>query len=47
MNRRVNSIVFRLSLRPAPWRSLEILDRITEIVPPKKRSDVVTAVIFR
>ena len=36
MNREVNSISNRLSLRPPQRRSLEILDRITEIVPPKK-----------
>ena len=36
MNRHVNAIAGRLSLRPPQQRSLEILDRITEIVPPKK-----------
>ena len=36
MNRHVNAIAGRLSLRPPQRRSLEILDRITEIVPPKK-----------
>ncbi|MEA3643510.1 MAG: DEAD/DEAH box helicase family protein, partial [Lamprobacter sp.] len=36
MNRHVNAISGRLSLRPPQRRSLEILDRITEIVPPRK-----------
>ena len=36
MNRHVNAIAGRLSLRPPQRRSLEILDRITEIVPPEK-----------
>jgi len=40
MNRHVNAIAGRLSLRPPQRRSLEILDRITEIVPPKKEVDV-------
>jgi type III restriction enzyme len=40
MNRHVNAIAGRLSLRPPQRRSLEILDRITEIVPPKKGADV-------
>lgn len=39
MNRQVNAIAGRLSLRPPQRRSLEILDRITEIVPPKKGYD--------
>jgi type III restriction enzyme len=39
MNRHVNAIAGRLSLRPPQHRSLEILDRITEIVPPKKGYD--------
>ena len=43
MNRHVNAIAGRLSLRPPQRRSLEILDRITEIVPPKKGSDVTVA----
>src|SRR5262247_2122722 len=43
MNRHVNAIAGRLSLRPPQRRSLEILDRITEIVPPKKGSDVAAA----
>ncbi|MBI5410421.1 MAG: DEAD/DEAH box helicase family protein [Nitrospirae bacterium] len=43
MNRHVNAIAGRLSLRPPQRRSLEILDRITEIVPPKKGADVSAA----
>lgn len=44
MNRHVNAIVGRLSLRPPQRRSLEILDRITEIAPPRKEVDT-TAVL--
>jgi len=40
MNRHVNAIAGRLSLRPPQRRSLEILDRITEIAPPRKDADV-------
>jgi len=40
MNRHVNSIAGRLSLRPPQRRSLEILDRITEIIPPNKEVDL-------
>jgi type III restriction enzyme len=36
MNRHVNPIAGRLSLRPPQRESLEILDRITEITPPRK-----------
>src|SRR6266446_1008932 len=43
MNRHVNTIAARLSLRPPQWHSLEILDRVTEIVPPKKGSDIAAA----
>jgi hypothetical protein len=43
MNRHVNAISGRLSLRPPQRRSLEILDLITEIVPPNKESDVQAA----
>src|SRR5439155_15995294 len=43
MNRHVNTIAARLSLRPPQRHSLEILDRVTEIVPPKKGSDVAAA----
>jgi type III restriction enzyme len=39
----VNAIAGRLSLRPPQRRSLEILDRITEIVPPKKGADLAAA----
>ena len=40
MNRHVNAIAGRLSLRPPQRQSLEILDRLTEIVPPRKGNDV-------
>src|SRR6266436_7109610 len=40
MNRHVNAIAGRLSLRPPQRRSLEILDRVTEIAPPSKRVDI-------
>src|SRR5437667_6685964 len=43
MNRHVNAIAGRLSLRPPQRHSLEILDRITEIIPPHKTADVKTA----
>jgi type III restriction enzyme len=43
MNRHVNAIAGRLSLRPPQRHSLEILDRVTEIVSPKKGSDLATA----
>lgn len=43
MNRQVNAIAGRLSLRPPQRESLAILDRITEIVPPTKTPDVATA----
>lgn len=36
----VNSISGRLSLRPPQRQSLEILDRITEIAPPRKGADL-------
>lgn len=39
MNRYVNAIAGRLSLRPPQRRSLEILDRLTEIAPPGKDTD--------
>lgn len=42
-NRYVNAIAGRLSLRPPQRRSLEILDRITEIAPPRKDGDVQAA----
>ena len=40
MNRQVNAIAGRLSLRPPQRKALEILDRITEIVPPRKGNDL-------
>ncbi len=43
MNRHVNAIAGRLSLRLPQRRSLEILDRITEIAPPAKDADIQTA----
>jgi type III restriction enzyme len=39
MNRHVNAISVRLSLRPPQRDSLEILDRICEILPPKQDSN--------
>lgn len=39
MNRHVNAISGRLSLRPPQRRSLEILHRVTEIAPPAKNAD--------
>lgn len=44
MNRHVNAIAGRLSLRPPQRQSLEILDRITEISPPGKNGDVEAAI---
>ncbi len=43
MNRHVNAIAGRLSLRPPQRESLEILDRITELAPPTKNVDVEAA----
>jgi len=43
MNRHVNAIAGRLSLRPPQLDSLKILGRVTEIVPPKKGTDVAAA----
>ena len=43
MNRNLNAISGRLSLRPPQRHSLEILDRITEIVPPRKAADLAGA----
>ena len=43
MNPKVNAIAGRLSLRPPQRRSLEILDRITEIISPHKGSDIASA----
>jgi type III restriction enzyme len=41
--RHVNAIAGRLSLRPPQRRSLEILDRVTEIVSPAKATDLAAA----
>jgi type III restriction enzyme len=43
VNRHVNAIAGRLSLRPPQRQSLEILDRITEIAPPVKEMDAAAA----
>lgn len=43
MTRHVNAIAGRMSLRPPQRRSLEILDRLTEIAPPKKNADLTQA----
>jgi type III restriction enzyme len=43
MNPKVNAIAGRLSLRQPQRRSLEILDRITEIIPPGKGTDIAAA----
>ena len=43
MNRYVNAISARLSLRPPQRESLEILDRVTEILEPEKDSNLVLA----
>ena len=43
MNRHVNAISGRLSLRPPQRQSLEILDRLTEISPPTKGPDLEAA----
>lgn len=43
MNRHVNAISGRLSLRPPQRTSLEILDRVTEIVSPHKETDLAAA----
>ena len=39
MKKQVNAIAGRLSLRAPQREALEILDRVTEIVPPKKGTD--------
>jgi len=44
MNRVVNAISGRLSLRPPQRKSLKILDRICEIADPTKATDLATAV---
>ena len=43
MNRFVNSISGRLSLRPPQREALEILARVVEIAPPSKDADVMAA----
>jgi len=43
MNRHVNALCGRLSLRPPQRHSLEILDRICELVPPHKDVDLSVA----
>ncbi len=43
MNRYVNAVAGRLSLRPPQRKSLEILDRITEISPLGKDTDLINA----
>jgi type III restriction enzyme len=43
MNRYVNAIAGRLSLRKPQRRALEILDRVTEITSPRKDADVLAA----
>ena len=43
MSRHVNAIAGSLSLRPPQRRSLELLNRIAEVVPPTKKADVATA----
>ena len=43
MNRHVNAIAGRLSLRPPQRDSLEILARVAEIIPLTKDQDIATA----
>ena len=43
MNRQVNAISVRPSLRPTQRHSLEILDRIMEIAQPHKNADIAAA----
>lgn len=43
MNPHVNAVSGRLSLRSPQRESLEILDRVTEIVPPSKKPDLAAA----
>jgi type III restriction enzyme len=43
MNRHVNAIAGRLSLRPPQRESLEILDRVCESAPPRKGADLEAA----
>ena len=44
--RHVNAIASRLSLRPPQRRSLEILDRVTEIVSPNKTADLAASLLI-
>ena len=44
MNRQVNAIANRLSLRAPQRESLAILDRITELIPPSKEIDLGVAI---
>ena len=43
MNRHLNAIAGRLSLRAPQRRALELLNRITEIAPPRKGADAAAA----
>lgn len=43
MNRHINAIAGRLSLRPPQRQSLEILDRVMDIAHPSKNADVASA----
>ena len=43
MHPQVNAIAGRMSLRTPQRRALEILDRVTEVVPPRKGTDVEAA----
>src|SRR4030066_1265166 len=43
MHRHVNALAGRLSVRAPQRRSLEILDRITEIIPLSKGTDIAAA----
>src|SRR4030066_2201032 len=43
MHRHVNALAGRLSVRAPQRRSLEILDRITEIIPLSKGADIASA----
>lgn len=43
MNREVNVIANRLSLRPPQRESLEVLDRVCDIIPLEKNPDIVQA----
>jgi type III restriction enzyme len=43
VNRHVNAIAGRLSLRAPQRKALELLDRVTEIAPPRKGADVAAA----